>query len=141
MKYVLDSGVAFKWVVQENGTPTALRLRESFRNSIHELIAPDCFPLEVGNALTKAERQKIINPPDGWAAWLTVMADCPALAQPLQLMPRAYAVSSQYRSALFDCLYIALAEREQCEFVTADERLLNNMRSHFSLVRSLDSMP
>jgi hypothetical protein len=82
MKYVLDNGVAFKWVVQENGTPTALRLRESFRNSIHELIAPNCFPLEVGNALTKAERQKIINPPDGWAAWLTVMADCPALAQP-----------------------------------------------------------
>src|SRR5437016_5133023 len=100
MKYVLDSSVAFKWVVQETDTPKALQLREDFRNAIHELIAPDFFPYEVGNALTKAERQKIIKPPDGWTAWLTVMMDCPALINPAHLMPRAYAISSHFRSAL-----------------------------------------
>jgi predicted nucleic acid-binding protein len=130
MKYVLYSGVAFRWVVNEKDSPKALQLREDFRNAIHELIAPDFFPYEVGNALTKAERQKTIKPPNGWGLWMTVMADCPALVHPLHLMPRAYAISSQYRSALFDCLYIALAEQEQCEVVSADERLLNTIQPH-----------
>ncbi len=141
MKYVLDSSVAFKWVVQENHSSKSLLLREDYRKAVHELIAPDFFPFEVGNALTKAERQKIIKPPDGWAAWLTVMADSPVLIPPTHLMPRAYDISSQYRSALFDCFYIALAEQAKCEFVTADDRLLRNVQRQFPFIRSLASMP
>ena len=57
MKYVLDSSVAFKWVVTENLSDKALLVREDYRNSIHELIAPDIFLVEVAHALTRAERQ------------------------------------------------------------------------------------
>ena len=44
MKYVLDSSVAFKWVVPESDTPRAVQLRDEFRAAVHELIAPDVFP-------------------------------------------------------------------------------------------------
>ncbi len=27
----------------------------------------------------------------------------------------------------FDCLYVALAERERCDLVTADEKLIHNL--------------
>ena len=57
MKYVLDSSVAFKWVVPERDTPRAVQLRDEFRAGVHELIAPDVFPLELAHALTRAERQ------------------------------------------------------------------------------------
>ena len=44
MKYVLDSSVAFKWVVPESNTPRAVQLRDEFRAAVHELIAPMSSP-------------------------------------------------------------------------------------------------
>jgi predicted nucleic acid-binding protein len=61
MKYVLDSSVALKWVLPELDSAKALRLRADFQAGLHELIAPDIFPVEVGQALTKAERRKTIS--------------------------------------------------------------------------------
>ncbi|MCI0685515.1 MAG: type II toxin-antitoxin system VapC family toxin [Gemmataceae bacterium] len=60
MKYVLDSNVAFKWGVPEPDSDKANRLRDAFRNSLHEFLAPDFFPIELGHALTRAERQNRI---------------------------------------------------------------------------------
>ncbi len=48
MKYILDSSVAFKWVVREPGTDEALRLRDECQAAIHQLVAADVFPGEVG---------------------------------------------------------------------------------------------
>src|SRR5437588_12959334 len=119
MKYVVDSCVAFKWVVPEDRSDAAIRLRDDYKNGIHELLAPRIFPFEIGHALTRAERQKRIKPPDGWTQWLTVMAYQPLLHAALALMPRAYAISSAERIGVYDCLYVALAERENCELVTS----------------------
>jgi predicted nucleic acid-binding protein len=70
MKYVLDSAVALKWVLPEIHADKAKRLRDGFENQIHELIAPDVFPVEASHALVRAERKKII--PIGQAAALLV---------------------------------------------------------------------
>ncbi|MCI0360265.1 MAG: type II toxin-antitoxin system VapC family toxin [Planctomycetaceae bacterium] len=56
MKYVLDSSVAFKVLVVESDSDRAKRLIEDYRNGVHELIAPDIFPIEVGHALSAALR-------------------------------------------------------------------------------------
>lgn len=47
----------------------------------------------------------------------------PVLTPYLPLLPRAVELSSQQRIGVFDCLYIALAEREQCKVVSADQRM------------------
>jgi hypothetical protein len=44
MKYVLDSSVAFKWVVTEALSDKAQRVREDYRNKIHELLSPMFSP-------------------------------------------------------------------------------------------------
>jgi hypothetical protein len=49
MRFVLDSNVAFKRRVQETGSDKACRLREEFRQKLHELIAPDFFPIELAH--------------------------------------------------------------------------------------------
>lgn len=61
MKLVIDSSVAFKWVVPEVDSDVALRLRDEFLNGAHELIAPSIFPIELAHALTRAERQARVN--------------------------------------------------------------------------------
>ncbi len=56
MKYVLDSSVAIKTVIQEVDSDKALRLRDDYNDTIHDLIAPDLFPTEICNVLMMAER-------------------------------------------------------------------------------------
>ena len=43
--------------------PLSVRLRNEFRRGVHELLAPDVFPVEVSHALTRAERRGVIQPP------------------------------------------------------------------------------
>jgi len=42
---------------------------------------------------------------------------------------------------VYDCLYVALAEREGCEFVTADDRLVRNLQARFPFIVSLSTLP
>ena len=57
------------------------------------------------------------------------------------LFDRAVDISSQMRSAYYDCLYVALAERETCEMVTADDRLLRSLSKQYPFVIPLSSLP
>jgi predicted nucleic acid-binding protein len=141
MRYVLDSSVAFKWVVPEQDTDRALRLRDDYRNVVHELLAPDFFPIEVLHALTRAERQGRVAPPRGGLLWHDVMLTCPLLYSSLPLAPRAYAIASVHRTGVYDCVYVALAEREACELITADDKLVRTLRPSFPFITPLSSLP
>ena len=141
MRYVLDSSVAFKWVVPEVHSDKALALRTGLQASVHELLSPDVFPGEVGHALTRAERQGRITVGEALRLWSDVMRTAPRLIASLPLTHRAIAISSQVRIGVFDCLYVALAERENCELVTADARLINSLQTSFPFVKALASLP
>ncbi len=45
------------------------------------------------------------------------------------------------RIGVYDCLYVALAEREGCEFITADDRLVRALKPAFPFIISLASLP
>src|SRR6266550_4743344 len=119
-------------------TPKAIRLRDDFRQSIHHLLAPDIFIDEVASGLTKAERQKLI--PLGQAASLYAQEPV-ALLPHLPLVTRAIDISSRTRSGYYDCLYVALAEREGCQLITADQKSLNNLAPHFPFIVPLATLP
>ena len=38
---------------------------------------------------------------------------------------------------MYDCLYVALAEQESCEFITADEKLVKKMVTSFPFITAL----
>lgn len=130
MKFVLDSSVALKTVLPERESNLAIRLIGDFERGLHQLLAPDVFPVELGHALTRAERQQRIQPPDGWRLWNAIMANSPELHPSIMLMPRAFEMSSRLRIGIYDCLYAALAEREQCQLVTADQRIVALFPAH-----------
>lgn len=79
MKYVLDASVAFKWVVVEALTDKARKVRDEFRQGLHDLIAPDVFPVEVAHSLTRAERQGRIRPPGASILLAEVLLTSPQL--------------------------------------------------------------
>ncbi|HEX7378542.1 MAG TPA: type II toxin-antitoxin system VapC family toxin [Pirellulales bacterium] len=137
MKYVLDSSVALKWVLPEPDSANAIRLRAASQNGVHELLAPSILHVEVAHALTRVERQRRIAVSAGWPLWRTIMVDCPALTDSYPLMRRAFELSSQARIGVYDCLYVALAEAEQCSVATADERLLKTFPARTISLASL----
>jgi predicted nucleic acid-binding protein len=139
MKYALDVNVALKWVLNEIESPKALRPRDEWRARIHELIAPDVFPFEAAHALTRAERRRLIA--DAPQFWGEIMADCPQLFPSLPLAQRALAISRQARIGFYDCLYVALAEREGCELATADTRMVATLKPTFPFIINLASLP
>jgi predicted nucleic acid-binding protein len=128
MKYVIDTSVAFKWEVVEIESDKALRLRDDFRNGVHELLAPEHFPAEIANSLLA-----------------THVANClsflPHLHPCAPLLPRVVAITSAFQVSVYDSLYVALAERESCEFVTADDKLVRALQATFPFIVSLASMP
>jgi predicted nucleic acid-binding protein len=141
MKYVVDSSVGFKWLVVEADTDKARLLRDDFVNGIHELLAPEIFPIEVTHALTRAERQGRITPAEGALLEADLLKTLPLLSPSLVLLPRAYAISSAMRFGVYDCLFVALAEREQCELITADDKLIKNLGPTFGFIKALISLP
>ena len=141
MRVVLDSSVAIKWVLPEPDTPKAVRLRNEFRIGLHEFLAPDIFPVEVSHALTRAERRGVIRPPASIVRLNNVLSYPPVLVPYLPLLGRAASISSQLRQGVYDCLYVALAERERCELLTADDKLARNLQPAFPFIRLLASLP
>jgi hypothetical protein len=57
MKSVIDGASAMKWELPEPDSANAIRLRDEYRNGIHEWLAPDIFPAEVGSASLVADRK------------------------------------------------------------------------------------
>ncbi|HUY87449.1 MAG TPA: type II toxin-antitoxin system VapC family toxin [Pirellulales bacterium] len=138
MKYILDASVALKWVLKEPGSDRARRLRDEFRNRAHEFLAPESFLPEVGHALTRAERKGLIQPPMASAFFADILSTAPEIHSLIPLMPKAVDLSSASRLGVYDCLYVIMAEREGCELLTADERLVTVFKGH--PVVSLDSL-
>jgi predicted nucleic acid-binding protein len=120
MKYVIDTSVAFKWAVSEIDSDRAVRLREDFNNAIHELLAPDLFPTEIANALAVTERGGRIKPGEAALFFSDILKSSPVLHLAIPLLPRAIDICLQTKQSVYDCLYVALAERENCDLVTAD---------------------
>ncbi|GAC1475290.1 MAG: type II toxin-antitoxin system VapC family toxin [Isosphaeraceae bacterium] len=127
MRYVLDSSVAVKWFLAEQDSDKAISVRDDFARGVHELLSPDVFPAEAAHAITRAERQLRITQAERKSHFRDMLSTLPALYAHLPLLPRAYELSSQARIGVYDCLYVALAERERCEVLTADDRMKRSL--------------
>jgi predicted nucleic acid-binding protein len=133
VKAVLDASIAIKWVLPETDSIKAVSLRDEFRNNVRHFIAPDTFPVEVAHALTRAERRGLIQQNEARIKLSDVFTTAPDLHPYLPLLPRAVELSSQVRLGVYDCLYVALAEQEQCELLSADVRMVSHFRGQFQV--------
>jgi predicted nucleic acid-binding protein len=141
MTYVIDASVSVLWEIAYQLSPRADQLRHEFRNGIHELLAPETIIWETANALIKAERQKIILPGEARPLFLDFLSTQPVLYGTASLIHRAMDIALQTRAGLYDCFYVVLAEREKCELISADQRLVNNLQPQFPFIKPLSSMP
>jgi predicted nucleic acid-binding protein len=120
--YVVDASVVIKWVVEEEGTPEALDLRQKSR-----LIAPELLVAECANILwKKVERDELLQDEAILAARLLQSADIELLPT-RSLLEAATRLAIETHHPAYDCVYLALALANDCQFVTADARFLRKL--------------
>jgi predicted nucleic acid-binding protein len=141
MRYVLDSNVAVKWVLEEHLSDKARSLRDEFIQGLYELLSPDVFLAEVAHALTRAQRQGRISPTEVNLFMADLLTTLPRFHPYTPLLGRAIEFAVDARIGVYDCLYGALAEREGSELLTADDRLIRTLQPRFPFIKALDSLP
>jgi predicted nucleic acid-binding protein len=140
VRYVFDASVAVKWLLAELNFEKAERLILNARSGSDELIAPDFFLAECGHALFRAERKKAIAFGEARKLLLAMVHDLPALHASHALVPRAAAICQHLKKSFYDCVYMALAEREQIPLITADTKLVIAAQPDYPYVVDLASL-
>jgi len=114
---IIDANILVKWFVDEEGADNARQLQDD------RLFAPDLIIVEVTNVLWKKVRSDSFAASDvGLAIEVIRMADV-ILEPGLDLAVRAFEIAHGLNHAVYDCFYLALAERRGLPFVTADDKL------------------
>jgi predicted nucleic acid-binding protein len=141
VRYVLDASVTVTRLLGEEHADSARQLVARPRSGADQTIAPDFYLAECGHALFRAERRKLIAPGEARILLLTIDPDCPELHASEPLLRRAAAICSHLRKSFYDCLYMALAEREQIQFITADTKLVTAAQPDYPYVVDLAELP
>jgi predicted nucleic acid-binding protein len=123
VSWVVDASIAVKWVIPEILSDKADRVRDG----ADDVLAPDLLLVEVANALWKKTATREISPREADAAFDLVRRSGIDLSPTGPLLPRAMDVARRLGHPVYDCVYLALAEREHAAFVTADQRLLRRL--------------
>jgi predicted nucleic acid-binding protein len=91
-------------------------------------MAPDLIVAECANILWKKVQRKELSKDEALIAARLLQSAEIELVPARALMEPATRLAIELNHPAYDCLYLALAVENGCRFVTADERLVNNIR-------------
>lgn len=140
MTVCVDASLIVRYLTVEPGTKAATAWFEAHEHE--EMIAPAFVTAEVATALLKKTHRGELSDRHRADA-LAVLARLDLrLAWDFALVKRATELARELdQPAIYDSLYLALAERELCDFWTADARFANAAAPHHPRVRLLGWAP
>ena len=134
---VVDSSVVAKWILQESDSPKAKDVLNRAASSKGELILLDLVFPEVTNVVWKYVRRRLITRDEADRA-LDELIRLPVRVDPtFPLLESALEISVKYDRAVYDALFVALAEDLNLPGVTADEALFNAVCHDFPNIHLL----
>jgi predicted nucleic acid-binding protein len=114
---IVDASVAIKWFIEEDRSDEARSILAG--EAVH---APGVIRIEVAHVLWKSARRGILSIEALSAALAAMERNFPLPAPTDGLIRPAIDLMKRIDHPVYDCLYLALAEREGIPLVTADER-------------------
>jgi predicted nucleic acid-binding protein len=121
---VVDSSVALKWVIEEDGSDQALALQG------RDLIAPALLRIETANVLRTLAARGALGADQAIQLFeLLQSAPVTIIDHDDELEARALAIALELAHPVYDCVYLAVAEKAGQRLITADKRLLNRLSS------------
>ncbi len=129
---VVDSGITVKWYIEEDDSDIAQLIYNEYEAGNISFLAPDLIYAEFGNIIWKKQIFKNLDANEADFAISEFKKISFTLTPITLLFDDAYKIAVKYKRTFYDSLYLALSERENCEFVTADEKFYNSVRNSFS---------
>jgi predicted nucleic acid-binding protein len=136
----VDANIAVKWVIKEHDSSTALALLANWSKNEVIVLAPILCASEVTNILYRSAIKGDLPFHDAQIGPESIVF--PTISFDLtHILTSAFFISAMKLAgqfnlpAAYDAHYLALAEREGCEFWTADERLYNSVKDKLPWVR------
>ena len=131
---IIDASVAYKWLVEEPDSHVAIGWIGA-----GELNAPALLHAEVANALWQGVRRGELPGDLETAAMLGRFTDLITVIDELPSMPRALTLAIELDHAVYDCVYLALAEVRGEKLLTADEKFMRKagQAGYFDLLQPM----
>ena len=135
---VVDASLAVKWLVPEEHSDKADALGRLWSRQGTRRAAPYFMPVEVANALHRRVVRAELSVHDGVRLIAGLLSSGLELYETPHLHGRALELATRLKQgAVYDALYLALAETLNCELWTADERFYHAASSVTDSVRWL----
>jgi predicted nucleic acid-binding protein len=140
LRYVVDASVVAKWVLpiepyQEN----ALQLKGDHVAGRIKLLAPTILPVEVTNALWKAVKLRRLSRQDAREAVDALGNAGLALCEfDWVQVSGALEIACRLDSAIYDAVYLFLAQKTKAQFITSDDTLYEKAKRHFQVIHLRD---
>ena len=132
MRYVVDASVVLKWFLREPDSTAADVLLEKFLNDEVELLAPDLILVETASALWKrANVRKELSVREASLIYRDLLTLPLSLVASGTLADAALQLALAHSHSPYDAIYCALAIERRCDFVTADQTLVNKLQGVF----------
>lgn len=128
-RIVADASVVVKWIIPEDYTEDALRLRDDFLDGKVDVHAPSILLLEIASALRKYYLRGFIDRDRAERALKLIASSEIKLHEiDLEVALKSLKMSLDYDVTVYDATYIALALSLNATMYTADDRLLTNQK-------------
>jgi predicted nucleic acid-binding protein len=122
---VVDASVALKWLLPEPDSAMAERVAAAD----HHLIAPTLVIAESCNAVWKRLRRGEVAADHAQLVVARLPTFFDSLVGDAGLAPMAMTIARALDHPVYDCFYLALAEKEAAALVTADRCLAERVRA------------
>lgn len=119
-KVVLDTSVVVKWFVEEKDSKKALKLLKDYQNGQLKIIAPEIVSLELANALFFGAGYKNKLLKESLDAFYAL--DLSLIPLTKSFIQEASEYMEKFKIAIYDALFIFLAEKEKIPLITTDRR-------------------
>ncbi|MDY6785634.1 MAG: type II toxin-antitoxin system VapC family toxin [Cyanobacteriota bacterium] len=120
-RYVVDTSVVIQRLIVEKNTPQVRCLFAQMNQGL-VIVVPEFCLLECANVLWKQVRFQGMPQPTA-EHLLVELLELPLQVMPVgQFMPRALQIGLAAQLAVYDSLYLALAENLNCALITVDQK-------------------
>jgi predicted nucleic acid-binding protein len=123
VRLVVDASVVIPCFIPERFSDVA----PFWLEAAELIIAPDLLALECANVLWKKARLREISELQAGETLAEIVSGVIELRPSLPLTPAALKLGGELDQPIYDCIYLALAETEGAEIVTADRALWRRM--------------
>jgi predicted nucleic acid-binding protein len=135
--FVVDTSVVIKWIVDEEGSDKAELLQGA------DMVAPALFRIEAGKVLRTLAAKQILTNDRAIDLFLFLQTAPVTIIDADELLERrALDLALALEHPIYDCVYLALAERMDRRLITADRRFIKALSGteHAARVLALEAL-